>query len=446
MLVKDLSDGATFLVSASANRSAPNGHSGDAVIGGHGEYVAFASRASNLLPDDANGVSDIFFTRVGWHGLSRVSMAQNGSEQEAAPGSTCGSRCGTLSSSRDGRYIGFSSWSSNLFPEDFNDRVDVFVKDMETEALALASVATDGGFADDASWVTSKHALSDDGVRVAFSSDAGNLVPNDRDRATCPVAPPFESGKTCTDVFVRDLRLNLTLRASVGADGQEANGVSGMVMLSGDGKFAAFASRATNLVSGQLQEGRVRTYLFDLERQQTTLISRGLLGADVLSDALPTSISYDGRLVAFVTDSPNLDVGDVNGVHDVFIYDRILEKTAMASVAADGIPGNAASMDGHLTRGGCWVAFVSHADNLVVADSNQQPDVFLSNAFASRMGDGFNCGAIPGAPSWTWTPRPLPERSEGSRTPQTTPSVSATFCWLSVTTLAVIRSLFSRRR
>jgi Tol biopolymer transport system component len=99
--------------------------------------------------------------------------------------------------SADGRYVAFSSEAGDLVPGDFNGRRDIFVRDNSTNAVARVSIATDGTEADGNS---SHPSISDDGRYVAFESEATNLAPTDTNGGT--------------DVFVRDRMLNTTTLAS----------------------------------------------------------------------------------------------------------------------------------------------------------------------------------------------------------------------------------------
>lgn len=91
-------------------------------------------------------------------------------------------------------------------------------------------------------WRTGKHgqsfapAISPDGRYVAFASSASNLVSGDTNGAS--------------DVFVRDRGTGTTTRVSVGAGGAQASGASDSPSVSADGRYVAFRSPASNLVSG----------------------------------------------------------------------------------------------------------------------------------------------------------------------------------------------------
>jgi Tol biopolymer transport system component len=145
--------------------------------------------------------------------------------------------------SADGRYVAFLSLASNLVPRDSNGRrdpllgQDVFVHDRQTGQTTRVSVAADGRQALGPSFDPS---ISADGRRVAFASDASNLVRMDRNRVG--------------DVFVRDRQAGTTVRVTVAADGTQANDSSSLPAISGDGAAVGFFSAATNLVVGDANQ------------------------------------------------------------------------------------------------------------------------------------------------------------------------------------------------
>ncbi len=164
--------------------------------------------------------------------------------------------------SADNRYIVFQSDADNLVPNDTNKTIDIFVHDRQTKRTRRVSVASDGSQSKP-SW-TNQATISGNGRFVAFTSDASNLVADDKNSAP--------------DVFVHDLRTKQTTRASVSSDGIEAIG--------GDWKGHP-------------------------------------------------SLSADGRYVAFLSLASNLVEGDTNNNEDVFVHDRKTKKTIRASVASD---------------------------------------------------------------------------------------------------------------
>ena len=85
-------------------------------------HVAFWSEATNLVPGDTNGASDVFLKDRQTGSIQRVSISRDGSQANAA------SYNPTLSA--DGRFVAFWSEASNLTPDDNNAKTDVFLLDL----------------------------------------------------------------------------------------------------------------------------------------------------------------------------------------------------------------------------------------------------------------------------------------------------------------------------
>jgi Tol biopolymer transport system component len=146
-----------------------------------GRYVVFESDASNLVPGDTNGITDIFVRDVQNGSTQRVSVSSSGTQ---IPALTFASY---PSISADGRYVTFFSSASNLVPGDTNGVEDVFLRDRQRNITGRISLTASGGQANGDSL---RPAVSLDGAHVAFDSTASNLVSTDTDRGR--------------DVFVRD--------------------------------------------------------------------------------------------------------------------------------------------------------------------------------------------------------------------------------------------------
>jgi len=362
VFVHDRDTGATARVSVASNGVAGNASSGSPAISADGRYVAFRSGASNLVPGDTNGDTDVFVYDRDTGATARVSVASNGSQANGE------SRLPALSG--DGRYIAFESEASNLVPADSNGQWDVFVHDRQTGATTRVSVASNGSPANGASDFPT---LSADGRYVAFGSQASNLVPADTNGAW--------------DVFVHDRQTATTTRVSVASDGTPGNGHSAIPALSADGRHVAFISQASNLVPGDNNRiGILDVFVHDLDTGATTLVSVASDGGQA-NDGSETLIrlSADGRYVAFVSPATNLVPGDTNGAFDDFVHDRQTGATTRVNVASDGsqaIGSDTGKPALGLSADGRYVAFSSEATNLVPGDSNGAEDVFVRGPLA----------------------------------------------------------------
>ncbi len=232
VFVRDRQTGITERVSISGSGVQGNNHSNNAYvppsISGDGRYVAFFSSASNLVPDDTNGYSDVF-VRDRQTGTTEIASLSGSGIQ--------GNNQSTYASiSDDGRYVAFESYATNLHSPDTNSWTDIFVRDRQTGVTELISRSTSGVQGNTASYYPT---ISKDGHHVIFSSLSTNLVPGDTNNTV--------------DMFVRDRQAGTTRRLSLSKNGAQANDTSYSdfsAAISRDGRRAAFSSQATNLVSG----------------------------------------------------------------------------------------------------------------------------------------------------------------------------------------------------
>lgn len=265
--------------------------------------------------------------------------------------------------SADGRWVAFESIATNLVAGDTNAHQDVFVHDRTTGATTRVSVGPGGIQGNGSSWQPS---ISADGRWVAFESYASNLVPGDTNWAG--------------DVFVHDRQTGTTRRVSLGPAGVQSNNHCSSASISADGRFVAFWSYATNLISGA-SNIYADVFVHDLHTSTTTVVSDGLSGpgdgnSGPGNNYRGPSISADGRWVAFQSWASNLVVGDNNLSRDIFVHDRDANATTRVSVGLGGAESNWHSTEPAISADGRWVAFASWASNLVAGDTNNASDIF----------------------------------------------------------------------
>jgi PKD repeat protein len=290
-------------------------------ISGDGRFVAFYSTRSDLVAGDGNGAADAFVRDRHSDTTERVDVTSGGAESSAGAGTSDSQE--RLGISGDGRFVVFSSLSSDLVPGTppfFVDRV--YVRDRQMHTTELASVAgqgpsftvVDGEFP----------SISADGRRIAFASYASTLVPGDTNGMP--------------DVFVRDRVAGTTERVNVsGAGGQTVCGpfrtpaeCTRNPVISRDGGVVAFRSHADDLI---LADTNDREDVFVRDRAEgvtevASLSTEGQLGdgnsgeAHFTNDPTQIALSGDGRFVAFSSDATNLVTPDDNEIEDVFVRDR----------------------------------------------------------------------------------------------------------------------------
>jgi Tol biopolymer transport system component len=357
IFIKDRQSGAIERVSVAADGGQANGPSLNAALSADGRFVAFESRATNLVARDTNSTNDVFVKDRQSGAIERVSVAADGGQANGA------SNRPALSA--DGRLVAFWSEASTLVEDDTNNTYDnggydIFVKDRQTGAIERVSVAPDGseGIADSVA-----PSLSADGRFVAFGSYASNLVVDDNNAAP--------------DIFVADRQRRAIERVSLAADGSEGDADSFWnPVLSADGRFVAFWSEASNLVPGDTN-GVVDVFVKDRQSGALERASAAASGVQGNGPSYNPALSADGSYVVFWSEASTLIPGDSNGVPDVFVRDRSSGAIERVSVSSSGTQANGASYNPALSTDGLHVAFWSEASNLVADDSNGRADIFV---------------------------------------------------------------------
>jgi Ca2+-binding RTX toxin-like protein len=322
-------------------------------ISADGRFVAFFSRASNLVPGDTNNNIDIFVRDLLTNTTTRVSIDSAGNQGNSDSSSP--------SISADGRFVAFASFASNLLP---NMRYDILVRDLLTNTTTLVSVDSAGNPANNFS---SSPSISADGRFVAFDSFASNLVAGDTNNNS-----PVRN----SDIFLRDLLTSTTTRASIDSAGNQGNSNSFSPSISADGRFVAFQSFVSNLVPGDTNN-QPDIFVRGLLTNTTTLVSVDSAGNQGNNFSSSTSISSDGRFVAFKSFASNLVPGDTNNQPDIFVRDLSTNTTTRVSVDSAGNQGNNLSSSPSISADGRFVAFKSLASNLVPENTNNQSGIFV---------------------------------------------------------------------
>ena len=382
VFVRDRATGAVTRASVDPEGGDSDGESNDPALAADGRFVAFTSKATNLVDDDDNGVDDVFVRDLDAGTTTRVSVSSSGEEANGPSGGAA--------ISADGRFVAFTSQATHLVAGDGNMDCggcdapgccsDVFVRDRDDDgngvfdepggtATRRVSVSFANGDPDDLVG-SMDPATSAAGRFVAFVSGATNLT-----------AGGTSDDENEPDVFVRDLLLGVTELVSVSTDGLEADGEAVEPAISADGRFVAFASTALNLVPG---DTNVRTDVFvrDLVAGTTERVSVATGEIQAGGDSKQPRISADGRFVAFVSDATNLVRGDTNVCgcmpagccKDVFLHDRITRTTIRVSTGdGSGMGGDVANPG--LSGDGRFTAFEAPAD-LLSGSGGASNDVF----------------------------------------------------------------------
>jgi uncharacterized repeat protein (TIGR01451 family) len=350
--------GITEWVDASSDGSAANNQSDFPDISADGRFVAFASLASNLVPDDTNDVADVFVRDRLTGAIERVSVDSRGRQGNGDSG-LVGVGSPRPAISADGRFVAFPSFATNLVRKDKNDSLisDIFVHDRLTGTTELVSLSSTGEQTD--AYSTSP-AISADGRYIAFQSNATTLVPDDTNFVD--------------DIFVHDRLTGTTERVSVSSTGEQANGSSILPDISPDGRFVVFSSFADNLVPGS--QVFIQVFLHDRDTGITERISQDTFGNAGDGSSVFPSVSADGRFVAFESNAANL-VADGNHESHIYLRDRQTGVTERVSENSAGEPADLLSGKPDITADGRFVTFFSLATNLFVGDTNNRRDIFV---------------------------------------------------------------------
>ncbi len=329
-----------------------------------GRFVAFRTD-DGLVGTDTNEYSDIYVMDRSTAALERVSVASSGTQGLRGDSTE-------PSISPDGRFVAFTSTAMRLVDVETTPKISqVYLHDRETGATVLVSRRPDGQAGTGAS---SAPSVSRDGLVVAFTSLAGDLVADD--------------GNAIRDVFAWTAADGSVVRASVSTEGAAGNGSSVGGVVSADGRFVAFASSASNLVPDDTNGGGVAAtrlpaydvFVRDLVRGRTTRVSIG--NGPKQSDGSSTrpSISATGRYVAFDSTAANLVRRDTNKALDVFVRDRepairIAQSPTSFGTVLIGTPGSTETITATSTGSsalevqGVALGGTAAADFLVAADS-----------------------------------------------------------------------------
>ena len=280
----------------------------------------------------------------------------------------------------EGRYIAYVS--SAVFSGGSGKYRQIFWRDRNTGTTKLISAAVTG---EEGNGDCYAPAISGDGKSVAFESNATNLITDDKNGVK--------------DIFIWHSVTNKIERVSVGNDDKEANAASYEPSVSGDGNLIAFTSTAGNISSTEKGTSNNNVFLRDMALHTTIMISvdpsskKGGGGSNA-------SIAYDGKRMAFYSQTSTLVSNDKNGLWDIFLWQEKNSQLKRISLTADGKERNqgeesvnrivAPSISGN----GRYITFTTTASNMVPGDDKNFQDVFIydtqtnTTIVASTTADG----------------------------------------------------------
>jgi Tol biopolymer transport system component len=367
--VRDIQHHKTILISAAHSTGntivEPDNGSSFPDISGDGNWVVFSTTASNLVPGDGDQHSDVFLAHIAPFSLQRLSQNPGGA---ALDGESLDAVV-----SYDGRFVAFASSATNFAdlrlpagtpppPRPSGNFNNVFVLDRTNGSVEWLSIASPLQSAPNGA--SNGPTIDEDGNRISFTSEASDLFAADA------------NGQDL-DVFVRDRANGALICASVRFDtGATGNGTSHKSVLSGNGRYVAFESLASDLLPPGIDTNGVQdVFVRDLDNATTVRVSVSSAGAQANAQSGYSALSSDGRFVAFTSFADNLVTGDTtHSFFDFFVRDRDVSgngvfdetndvSTRRLSVSSNGVEGNARSGGNcDLSAAGEFAVFMSEAN------------------------------------------------------------------------------------
>ncbi|MFJ8434712.1 TolB family protein [Kitasatospora sp. NPDC094019] len=348
VFVRDLLTRRTERVSLTSSGTQGDGRSYDGVISGNGRYVAFTSTAA-LVPGDTNGAEDIYL-RDRWTG--RTERLTTGDPKREVPGLDSF----LASISWDGRYVAFASSRTDLVPGAVDPRANIYLLDRWSGTTRLISRAPDGTPANRASTAP---VISGDGSKVGFTSRADNLLPPGEGGGEAARTADASDAPASTDEHVAGRPARTTSSPALGATGTA--GTRAEITRPHYYPFYVY-----DVADGQLQGGSVD------ETGQ-------LLGSSV------GALSPDGRYALFAVRVPNTPDGSGGPDHlEIVVRDLRQGTIRRLPPALPGTVTTGSSYSAVMPAGNRWVYFVSEAENLVPGDTNLVDDIFRHDLWTGR--------------------------------------------------------------
>lgn len=320
------------------------------------QTVLLGSYATNLVPGDNNASPDIFVHELLTGTTTRVNVDSLGAEANQG--------AGQCAMSGDGQLVVFESTSTNLAPGDTNSSTDVFLHDRSTGITTRISEGAGGVQANSSSIAPS---ISRDGRWIAYATVATNIV------------VPDVTGPPLADIVVFDRLSGTTRRVTQLPNGVQMNGNADRPQVSADGKFISFTASATNLFPGAYPGQNI--YVWDALTGQIRLASITSLGVPANNESRWSSISADGRFVAFETFATNL--GGTSSLPRMFVHDMWLGTNREVSVNAAGVSANNWNQMAFISGDGTHVMFTSRATNLIPGTPSAMDRVYVRDCTAT---------------------------------------------------------------
>ncbi len=383
----DVQVGHTSQLSLSYLNQAPAGPSGEPAISPNGRYVAFTSRASDIISGQTDNAKDVFVRDLKTSSVSKVSVNTAGTD---ASGDSANPSISPILP--DGTYVvAFESVARNLGSDpNLTFASHIFLRYPKlgiTEVLTSPSVSPGlPGANTHPSVALLRDSKGDLLARVAYVSAAADLEPGDTNQLDDIYVTEFKLPKsTSYDRATQVLLVGRVLPNSATAN-QEPDGPSESPQISGDGEHVVFASTATNLLTGSPSGiSQKQIYVVDRTTRTVKLVSKNSNGDPADADCYSPSINYNGRYITYLTTATNIVTLPNPESYTAIRYDTktgVSERinASTAGEASDGVVTGAS-----ISANGRLVIFTDTGGNLVTPDSNSQADVFLKDMDTGKL-------------------------------------------------------------
>ncbi|NUL81355.1 MAG: PD40 domain-containing protein [Armatimonadetes bacterium] len=382
-----------------ANRPIANQDSIFPSVSEDGRYVAFATMANNLLPNDTNSHMDVYVYDRQTDQYELISVGTSGIAGIDASGE------GGVVISPDGRFVAFTSKAANINNSSTWPFEGVFLRDRQTAQTFTVSKPMTGGVPNGLSRMPDI-AVTDQFIYVSFVTEAENMIPGD--------------GDGFRDVFVTQMIANGSIvsvsKVSVGTFGMPGDAPNGdgtmgaYPSISSDGRYIAFVSFANNF-DPAAADGSADVFIIDRDSDEdsnfsspgflTTHVSKSWVGTNAVQPCrmFRRAMSRDARMIVFDTVA-QMSQNDGNGHSDVYVRDRLANMTRLVSGNTSGVAGNNVSQYGTISGDGRFVSFASTASDLIANDLNGKRDIFRTdlmgdeNPDATRVVSRSSAGAL----------------------------------------------------
>jgi Tol biopolymer transport system component len=378
----------TLVSTSSTGEKASGGNGSARSVSADGTKVAFISSATNLDPAATDGTSQVYVKDLSTGEVTLASVSNAGEAGNQF------SWFATLSA--DGTKVAFVSFANNLSPADFAFDYDVYVKDLVSGRLTLASARADGTKGDSWSFPAS---FSADGSKLAFISISHNLDRN-------------YSGLDNGQVYLKDLVTGDVTLVSTSESGEPANDLGAELfdppILSADGSKFSFTAESTNLDPAVTAPYDRQIFVKDLSTGDVSLVSSSSTGTKANNYGGPGTLSADGNWVAFPSNATNLDPASTDGRTQMYVKNLESGELTLASVSDTGHVANDSGVTPYeqsdLSADGTRIAFLAGASNLVpsasvpsvaqiyVKDLSSGDVTLASSSFSGVAADDLNFG------------------------------------------------------